>query len=132
MIKKPLLNGKVDTMTKMGTGCFNSNILAEQSPKKSVQASKFSQGQENSSNSGGGFSDMMALHGFANSGDSSPKKNKNASDLHKQALMNSKNIKDKKDSSDYVPDENCTVINEWEKKKSGISKKTPQFERSNE
>ena len=129
-MKKPLLNGKTDTMTKMGTGLFNSNILAEQSPKKSIVASKFSQAVEN-----GGFSEVL---GFSH-GESSPKKAKNSivTDLHKQAIINSYNNKDNnkdygsgKKDFDSIPDENCQVISEWEQKKCGISKKSPVFDRN--
>lgn len=108
----------------MGTGCFNSNVLLETSPKKSIMASKFSQALD-TTNSGGGFSEMLAVQGNSLN-DNSPRKNKNSMDLHKQALMNA--YKEKKEF-DVVPDENCTVMSEWEKKKSGISKKTPQFDR---
>ena len=62
-MKKPVLNGKTDTMAKMGTGCFNSNVLLETSPKKSIQASKFQP-----VNDGGGFSDLLAIN-HGNSGD---------------------------------------------------------------
>ncbi len=126
VMKKPILNGKTDTITKMGTGLFNSNVLLEASPKKSIMASKFSQAVEN-----GGFSDVLAFSHEKN-GENSPKKAKNiVNDLHKQAIINSYNNKDNgKKDFDTIPDENCQIINEWEQKKNGISKKTPVFDRN--
>ena len=127
-MKKPLLNGRTDTIAKMGTGQFNSNILLETSPKKSLMASKFSQGtgENPTSSSGvGGFSDFMG------GGDSSPTRKKMSvtNELHKQALLNSYNNKDSKKDNDVIPDENCQIMNEWEHKKTGISKKNPVFDR---
>ena len=122
-MKKPLLNGRTDTIAKMGTGQFNSNVLLECSPKKSLMASRFSQGTgENpmSSSGVGGFSDFMG------GGDSSPTRKKMSvtNELHKQALLNSYNNKDW-----MIPDENCQINNVWEQKKTGISKKSPVFDR---
>jgi hypothetical protein len=134
-MKKPILNGKTDTISKMGTGMFNSNVLLETSPKKSIMASKFSQNTGDMPNintgGGGGFSDLIGFN--PTMGEMSPGKKQKLSvgnELHKQALLNSYNNKDTpKKELDVIPDENCQIMNEWEHKKSGISKKTPIFER---
>lgn len=43
VMRKPVLNGNTDTIQKLGTGCFASNIVLDPSPKKNLGVSKFSQ-----------------------------------------------------------------------------------------
>lgn len=83
--KKPLLNGRIETIEKISKDNFNSNICLDQatSPNRKATNSKFSAGLPNS------FAPAIG-----DSGDESPskglvKKKNNYDDLHKKAIINS-------------------------------------------
>lgn len=126
VMRKPLLTGQTDTIQKLGTGCFMSNIAFDNSPKKNLGASKFSQAMnEAGSREPQGFGEAA--------GDAlSPSRRlkSGTTDLHKQAIINNynKEASPRKKNMESIPDENPGIKNIWESKKAGIDTKKKNFD----
>lgn len=86
--KKPILNGRIETIEKISKDNFNSNICLDPgaSPNRKTTNSKFFAGMQ------AGFSGSQSIQG--DYGEESPskgllKKKNNYDDLHKKAIINS-------------------------------------------
>ena len=87
--KKPILNGRVETIEKISKDNFNSNICLDSalSPNRKTTNSKFSSGLT-------GFSMQNDVGGEDSPSKGLLKKKNNYDDLHKQAIINSLTKKD--------------------------------------
>jgi len=125
IMRKPVLNGNTDTIQKLGTGCFASNIVLDPSPKKNLGASKFSQA----------FNEVISkdVTNFETAmNDASPGRRLKigTSDLHKQAIINNynKETSPRKKNLEMFPDENPQIKSNWENKKAGIDIQNKNFD----
>ena len=149
-MRKPALNGKMDTMEKLGTNGFNSNIGFD-SPKKSVAYSKFSSAYQDTlkeefednnsprsrkSQKEGGIGNLSmsgSLGGGIKGGGEGI--NQNLSQKGGRGVIHNFNkletMSPKKSAAlyDSIPEENPNIKMDWEAKKAGINKKTKNFEK---
>lgn len=124
VMKKAVLNGKNDTISKLGTGCFASHMILDSSPKKNLGASKFSQAINEVSKEPSNF-EQAVNEEFSPSG---RRLKSNTTDLRKQAMIHNFNSSPKKIILENIPDENPLIKSNWEDKKSGIEIKYKNFD----
>ena len=126
VMRQAVLNGKTDTIQKLQTGCFASNLVLDTSPKKNLGASKFQQAFSEATKEVSNFGEAV------NNDPISPSRRMKSgtTDLHKQAIINNYNKESspRKKNLEMIPDENPQIKNNWENKKAGIDIKNKKFD----
>lgn len=125
-MRKPVLNGNTDTIQRVGTGCFQSNLVLDCSPKRNAGVSKFSQFVNNE--------ETKESMESGTGGENSPSRRMKSgmSELHKKALINNYNKESStsplKKNLETIPDEDSRVKSNWENKMGGVDPKKKNFE----